>query len=122
MPQKIPMHTIMLMREDGKDAKGEPKFKRVTPEIGKPFEFKPEELEGIMQAHPSALRDPQNEMGDPEKMEEKAAEAAAEAAKRQVAAGDAASIAATAAKGKAKLRNPSGAAFAEESDEDADTL
>lgn len=122
MPQKIPLATIMLMREDGKNAKGEPQFKRLSPEIGKPFEFTEDEIKSVMEANPAALRDPQNETGDPEVMEQKAAEAAAEAAKRGVAAGDAAGIAATAAKGKARLRNPSGAATAEETDEDPDTL
>ena len=122
MPSKIPLHTIILAREDGRDAKGEPKFKRVTPEIGKPFDFTDEEHKSIIASRSSAVRDPQNETGDPEAAAQKGAEAAAEAAKRQVAEGDAASIASTAARGKAKNKNPSGAATAEETDEDPDTL
>lgn len=54
MPQRIPQHTIVLVR-DGQ---------RVKPVIGKPFNFTPEEVKSITASNPKALRHPINESTD----------------------------------------------------------
>lgn len=51
MPQRIPMQTV-IVRRNGKS---------VVPEIGKPFDFTPDELETINRVNPEAVRKLVNE-------------------------------------------------------------
>jgi hypothetical protein len=51
MPKRIPLQTIILVR-DGK---------RVVPEIGKAFDFTSDELASIKEVSPDAVRAPVNE-------------------------------------------------------------
>lgn len=124
MPEKIPVHTVILARDSGKkDPKGEPIMQRVTPPIGKPFQFSEDEVKDIMQASPLALRDPVEESEVKKKVEEavsqgQQAAAQAGAAMGGAAAGDAAQVAIAAAKGRGAKKNTSGNV----NDEDDDVL
>lgn len=106
--EKVPTVSVVLSREAGKDKKGEPVFKRLTPPIGEAFKFTKEEVESLSETSPFALRDPKDESTTKE--EEVRKEAASVAARQGGAPGDAATTAAAAAKAGKPMKPDSKAA------------
>lgn len=68
MAKRIPVQTVVVVR-DGK---------RVTPEIGKPYNFTDAEIADFDRLSPGAVRKPTNEAGDEAPAEKKPAAKAAD--------------------------------------------